>query len=91
QKDAMELDRENEDLSLVQADVGDLIPGKRHYEKTTRFGASLVSATTIGFYESKGYIKKGQGRCPGSEEYPTPKRMKRWYFGISLLLVFGFP
>lgn len=59
---------DSESLGNVEADASDLLGGKQVYEKTLRFGPSLVSFSLIKFYEVKGFFPARVGKAPDPNE-----------------------
>lgn len=76
------LDSEDETLSNVEADVGDLVGaddrvegeggGKSPPPATFVFGRSVISQADLKNYAKQGWFKIGQVRCPGGETVPRP-------------------
>lgn len=72
---------ESESLENVEADASDLLVGRRVYEKTLRFGPSLVGSTLIKDYESRDYFPAGVGRAPDDDEtVPAPREGEAMVF-----------
>jgi hypothetical protein len=95
-EDLVQLSRDEEDLSQVDADLFDLM-GRVKPEVTLRFGICLVSQNLINFYVDKGYFEVGECRPSGNEDTPTPLEGKTVVFrdfftaGLCFLLDHSFP